>query len=89
MDAEDKTQPNEAAKPIEPVVEKITGKRIVIDLPTDMAIPAVKFEGEHVTKREIALVQRALAKAHREQVREYRKESIIKEYEERVKNNVN
>jgi hypothetical protein len=47
----------------------------------------VKFLGDHVTKRELDLILRAISKAHRQRIREYRKQLIIENYEKSKEHN--
>jgi hypothetical protein len=46
----------------------------------DKGNPSVTFEGDYITKRELNLIMRSILSAHRQRIREYRKRTIIEEY---------
>ena len=72
------TTTKEVSKPeIQPEERKIT----VCLLNT--SYPSITFTGDYVTKRELDIVVRAIKKAHKEVIREYRRKRIIAEWKEK------
>ncbi len=72
------------AKPKEVVLPKKPAGKIEILL-DNISSPVVTFKGDYITKRDLEIIIRALKRAHRNVIREYRKQRIIAEYKENVK----
>lgn len=55
-------------------------KKLIVDASV-MYAPKVSFIGEHFTKRELDVVMRAIRRAHKERILDFRKKRIIEKYE--------
>ena len=55
-------------------------KKVVIVI-EDSGLVSVSFDGEYIRRRELDMAIRTLRKDHKAQLRDYRRQQIIKEYE--------